>query len=137
MIIITINGLAMDFDFVRRMRGWARSALGNGFGTVKAMDYGAVHTGGYREAAMPVLTGEADDTERALAAVPIRYRQAVVMFWQYEGRSWVLHGQNRGVSDKTFKAWVEQGHALLRAELARRSAIIVRASDYRRSMVVV
>lgn len=132
--MITINGLAMDDDFVRRMRNWARSALGNGFGTVKAMDYGAVHTGGYREASMPVLTGEADDTERALAAVPIRYRQAVIMFWQYEGRSWVLHGQNRGVTDKTFKAWVRLGHALLRAELVRRSAI-VRHDNSRRMAV--
>jgi len=108
----------MDVDFVRRMRNWAAEARGDGHGHVKAMDYGAMPSSGYREASIPVMTGEASDTDRAVATLPLRYRQAVVQFWCYEGRSWVWHGQHRGIADKTFAVWAEKGHAMVRDALA-------------------
>lgn len=120
---MNVQGLDLPDDFVRRMRNWARCNAGGGMDSVSAMDYGARIDGGYHEAVMPLLTGEATDTEAALATVGMRYQQAVRQFWSYEGRPWRWHGQHRGVNHETFRVWVDKGHEALRAELWRRAAV--------------
>lgn len=116
-----IQGLDLSEDFVRRMRNWARANAGGGISAVCAMDYGTQIDGGYREAAIPTLDGEASDTDAALSAVGMRYQQAVRQFWSYDGRPWRWHGRHRGVNRETFRAWVEKGHEALHAELWRRA----------------
>jgi len=121
--MIDEGGLDLPSDFVRRMRNWARAAAGCAFGALRAADYGAVIEGGYRESTMPVLDGEASDTEAALATVGMRYQQAVRQYWAYEGRPWRWHGLRRNVNHETFRAWVMKGHDDLRIELARRTQV--------------
>lgn len=113
-------------EFVRRMRNWQRAACGIGIGHLKAADYGAVIEGGYRETGMPIIEGEASDTEAALATVPLRYQQAVRQFWAYEGNSMRWHGRKRGIDYHTFESWLRQGHDLCQ------SAIWKQAQQHRR-----
>lgn len=116
---MNIQGLDLSDDFVRRMRNWARAAAGGWVSPVCAMDYGTRIDGGYREAVMPTLEGEATDTERALSLVGMRYQQAVRQFWSYEGRTWRWHGMHRQVNHETFRGWVEKGHDELLVVLHR------------------
>lgn len=67
-------------DLVRRMRNWARAKAGCS-GAYAQVSFEPVATGGYREAPMPILGGEADDTDRALQTLDARHRQAVELFW--------------------------------------------------------
>jgi hypothetical protein len=132
-----VNGLLLDDEFVRRMRNWARRGAGNDYGALRAsaFDYGAGPAGGvrqYREAAMPFLSGEADDTERALQRVPIAQQMAVRRFWSREGDSWVALGVALGVTDKTARQWVERGHEAVKAELYRMAAIYRAAAEINR-----
>lgn len=121
--MIEHEGLELTADFIRRMRNWARAMAGGGISPVRAMDYGTQIDGGYRELGMPILDGEAMDTEAALATVPMRYQQAVRQYWSFEGRSWRWHGAHRNVHHETFRVWVIKGHDLLRPEFARRAAL--------------
>ena len=112
-------------DFVRRMHNW-----------VKARDmattpsswpgphniYGRCDGSGYMETPIPLLGGEARDTEAAIRNLPGRYRDAVKQFWLYEGMSMRRHGQKRGIDAHTFEAWVIRGHEMLKADLARLTA---------------
>lgn len=108
-------------DFVRKMRNWARGNCGAvSYAMTTAYD-GMGPSSGYAEASIPVLGGEAADVDQALAAVPNRYRQAVMLFWQYEGRPLTWLGRRLHVDYRAAERRVRQGHHLLIAELARRS----------------
>lgn len=117
---------AVTEDFIRRMRNWAKvgaGAMADGVRISSIYSIG-VRVDRYVSTVPPLLTGEADDTALALLSVPIRYRQAVERFWQYEGQS--LRSQARLVridlNHHTFEAWVMKGHELLIEELAMRAA---------------
>lgn len=112
----------LPHEFIRRMRNWAKANAGIGIGGVRAVDFGVDYGAGYREATFDISDGEVRDTESALAAVPMRYQQAVRQWWQYEGRSLRWHGRKRQVHHETFEAWVIRGHEDAQAELWRRSA---------------
>jgi hypothetical protein len=126
-----IRGLPVDF--VRRMRNWARDNVGGGPGHVRAIDYGVEYGDGYREAHDPILSGEAVDTAAALGKVPLRYRQAVELFWTYEGNSMRWFGRRRGISFHTFEAWLFTGHELLRGELRARSMALAAVIENNRA----
>ena len=118
---------AVSEDFIRRMRNWAKAGAGllrGGGGQVSSIYRGGVRIDRYVNTEPPLLRGEADDTDAALLAVPIRYRQAVRQFWQYEGQPlrWQARHLRPGLKHHTFEIWVIQGHELLRAALAVRSA---------------
>ena len=118
-----ICGLGLDDDFVRLMRNWARRGSGQGF-NLRACDYsGGMLQAGFREASMPVMEGEARDTEAALATLTIQLQLAVRKFWEKEGLSWRELGTALAVHHETAKQRVEQGHAVLQAELHRRAHI--------------
>jgi hypothetical protein len=112
---------ALSQDFIWRMRNWALANSGSEYGRIRAMDYGAVSTSGYRESAMPILTGEAHDTETCITAIPMRYQPAVRQFWCNEGRPLVWHATKLGrygVDDTVFCAWVMRGHECMQGALA-------------------
>ena len=76
---------------------------------------------GYREAVMPYMAGEADDTEKAMEAVPVRYRRPVELFWVWqETELTVLAQKCGGIDYRTFVARVKEGHVLLRCEINKR-----------------
>lgn len=108
--------------FVRRMRNWALGRCGSSMGFAQ-VDLGGGGAGtGYREASMPVLSGEAKDTDDALHALPIRYRRAVELYWAWESTELTVLAQRCGGIDyRTYVARVKEGHSLLRDELARRA----------------
>lgn len=129
-------------DFIRRMRNWAMAQAG---APVSAMtlDLGCT-ADRYREATVPILNGEAQDTQEALCTLPNRYRQVVEQFWRFEGRALDWHARHRGLglhrppaewpgSRNTFVAWVMLGHELLKAEFARRSEANARKAAERRA----
>ncbi len=76
-------------QFILRMKNWAWDSSG-GLCNVGISNYCIFITndGGYRESNIPVLTGEAEDTGKALSTLSERHKQAVSLFWQYQGRYW-------------------------------------------------
>ena len=115
----------IPLDFVRRMRNWARWWDGAGQDGISQVYALGAPVDRYREAPMPTLCGEAEDTDAALHRIGARYEQVVRMWWLHEGRSLREHARKRGVDDHTFCTWVICGHERLRSELAI-------ASDYHR-----
>lgn len=108
-------------DFVRKMRNWARGNCGQvNYAMTSAYD-GFRATSGYTTLSPNVLGGEVTDVDIALAAVPNAYRQAVSLFWQYEGRSLRWLGKRLHINHETAEARVRQGHVLLRSQLAENS----------------
>ena len=104
---------AIDHDFARRMRNWARWKDGAPIPTT-GVDY---INDRYRELVFPILPGEALDTDWALHAIAARESQAVQWFWMFEGASLRWYGRRRAVDGKTFETWVVHGHELLKAKL--------------------
>lgn len=113
---------ALTEDFIRRMRNWVKAKDGAPIagGGVSLYELG-IGVDRYREAMVPVLFGEAEDTKTALGGLPARYKQVVEQFWLYEGRPMRWHGRHRAVDRETFETWVMKGHEMLKAELARLS----------------
>lgn len=114
----------LDEGFIRRMRNWAllrASGTSRGFAQVDLTN-GASMGSGYREAMMPYMGGEADDTEKALEAVPARYRRPVELFWVWqETELTVLATKCGGIDYRTFVARLKEGHVLLRCEINKRA----------------
>jgi len=106
-------------DFKRRMQNWARARAGllSAMGVAMSSIYdGPIRVDRSPELRLPILEGEASDTDAMLKAIPPRYGQAVELFWDYEGQS--LRALARrcgktGVNHETFEAWVMKGHELL------------------------
>lgn len=117
---------AITEDFIRRMRNWAKAGAGLlcSRGSISSIYRGGERVDRYASLEPPLLAGEADDTDAALLAVPIRYRQAVQQFWRFEGRPlrWHARRLRKDMSYHTFEAWVARGHECLIEELAARSA---------------
>ena len=110
---------ALPDDFIRRMRNWARAKAGSSLGYA-AVDLEAGPSGGYREARLPILSGEAEDTDLALQTLDVRYRRAVELWWAWEDTEiTVLARRCGGIDKKTYTRRVMEGHAALRGALAR------------------
>lgn len=114
----------LDEGFIRRMRNWAllrAAGTSRGFAQVDLAN-GASMGNGYREAVMPYMAGEADDTEKALEAVPARFRRPVELFWIWqETELTVLATKCGGIDYRTFVARLKEGHVLLRCEIHKRA----------------
>lgn len=114
----------LDEAFIRRMRNWALLRAAGTSREYAQVDLanGAGMGNGYREAVMPYMAGEAEDTERALEAVPVRYRRPVELFWVWsETELTVLAVKCGGIDYRTFVARVKEGHTLLRCEIHKRT----------------
>lgn len=113
---------ALPQDFIRRMRNWARAVSGqlSALRSSWTIDPTIINHG-LQDAPLPILEGEACDTDAALRTLPERYRWAVEEFWSREGRSLRHHARGREINDMTMCVWVMRGHELLQAELARRT----------------
>ena len=117
----------LDEGFIRRMRNWAllrAAGTSRGFAQVDLAN-GASMGHGYRESVMPYMAGEADDTEKAMEAVPVRYRRPVELFWVWqETELTVLAQKCGGIDYRTFVARVKEGHVLLRCEINKRREVV-------------
>lgn len=109
-------------DMIRRMRNWARSNAGLGvLGMGMHPMWRGMPHGTRGELPIGIISGEASDTDTALGAIPIRYAQAVKIFWQYEGRSMQYLGSRCACDYRTFERRVIDGHVKLRCEIVRRT----------------
>lgn len=124
----TTNGgriyAAISDAFVFRMRNWAAANSGAGvYLTSSAFTMAGRDTYGDKGPA-PVQIGEAEDTGNALAQLPVDYRQAVCLFWQYEGQSLAyLARRCGGIDYRTYERRVMAGHEALRIEVTRRHEV--------------
>jgi hypothetical protein len=123
---------ALPEDFIRRMRNWARAVSGqlDALRSSWSIDPTIINYG-LEGAPIPILEGEAMDTDVALRTLPEKYRWAVEEFWSREGRSLREHARGRVIDDHTMLNWIMTGHQLLRAELARRADSWHRAAAMR------
>lgn len=112
-------------DFVIRMRNWARSNAGISHQHI-TMDYSRYLSAsdGY-SSSVPITMGDAIDVGRALGMLCPRDRQAVEIFWQYEGRSMEWFGHRAGCDRRTYEARLVAAHDQVRAELNRMHAMAV------------
>ena len=124
--------------FAVRMRNWARSMAGSsvGFAQINWDFDSRAEDGG---APLPILTGEAEDTGKALEVLPIRYRRAVELYWMWgdQDADLTVLGRKCAVDYRTFGARVIEGHALLQAELARATAAWRRHREHSEAAVAV
>jgi hypothetical protein len=112
---------ALPEHFIRCMRNWARASCGllSVAGLISGIYRGERFGDGYAEAQIPILHGEAEDVERALNALPIRFRQAVQLFWWWEGDRVMRRIERRlQLRNGTAEAWIMRGHELLRDQLS-------------------
>lgn len=107
--------------FTRQMRNWAMANAGVSGGSVISSIYRGEGSGDGYGASLPIIQGEAIDTDFALKQIPIRYRSAVMLFWQYEGRPMTWFASRCAVDFRTYEKRVIQGHDMMIAELAKQS----------------
>jgi len=120
---------AVTEDFIRRMRNWAQAEAGCAMSMISSA-YSGMPPDTWGDFQPVILEGEAQDTSTALQAVAIRYRQAVMQFWRFEGRSLRQHArqlrpasiEGKPFSYHTFEVWVIKGHDELKAILRVRTA---------------
>lgn len=114
-------------DIITKMRNWARShAGGSVYARSKIFDDVRVSSG-FDETIVPILRGEAEDIDNALAVLPGQLRQAVSLFWQYEqpplawlGRRMNPHG--KPLDWRTVQARIERGHEYLICAIRQQKA---------------
>jgi hypothetical protein len=110
-------------DFVRRMRNWSAS-LGGGSVTTSSMLWNNIGSGSF-ESRIPVLMGEADDTDAAVRHLPQRHQEVVTVFWRYNTHDleWMSRSTPRlrlwKIYPATFRAWLDKGHAELQVAFIR------------------
>lgn len=109
-------------DFVRRMRNWARARAGllSAMGISFTSAYEGFRYDRSPELGIPVLAGDAEQTDALLKRLPPRYRQAVELWWDHEGaplRYLARKTGKHGVDHHTFVVWVQKGHEALMAEV--------------------
>jgi len=96
--------------------------------------WGIAPSGSRGDQVINTLSGEAGDTDMALNAVPVRYAQAVRLFWQYEGSALAVLARRCSCDYRTYENRVIEGHTMLRIEMAQRSDV---ARRYRESFAEV
>ena len=109
-------------EMIRRMRNWARWNAGSGVIGIGCHPMWRDTPRGPRgELPIGVISGEAGDTETAINSMPVRYAQAVKLFWQYEGKSLEYLSKRCSCDYRTYERRVVDGHFKLVGELARRA----------------
>lgn len=105
--------------FIDRMRAWAEfRTTGGAYGVPSSwpsdgpMEDGRPYGPRYFR-----LIGSKHETQVCIDELPARYRQAVKLFWIFEGETWRAYARREGMQEgsghKTFKIWVRKGHVLL------------------------
>ena len=114
----------LDEHFVRLMRNWATATVGSSDAFSMTTAYDGLIGGDSYDSSMPVLKGEAVDVDIAFQAVPMKERQAVQLYWLYEGRSFRWLSIRLKCTDKTVVERCITGHVVLKAELMRRRQML-------------
>lgn len=104
------------YDAIRRMRNWALWKTGEAWhrsSLAQIIDYG-IPLGGYRDASMPVLVAEAQQTQRAIDTLLPDHGALIAMFWcGAEDFTYRQAGIALGLDHKTVKRRLLLGHSLM------------------------
>lgn len=110
-------------NFIRRMRNWTRAKVAG-----SSMYYAQMRwdmrapSSGWHEPPLPVISGEAEDTDEAIHALALPQRTAVMLYWAFETTELaVLARKCGGIDVRTYIVRVKDAHQLLQADLARRT----------------
>lgn len=117
--------------FMRLMRNWVRAKSG-GMGFAISGAYSGIAPDTFDGPSMPILLGEAADVDRALERVPLRERAAVMVFWQFEGRSLPWFGRRLGLDYRTAQTRIMAGHNLVQRELRTLAEATARLAEANR-----
>jgi hypothetical protein len=113
--------MGLPTDFRRRMESWVRWRVTGGAKRLSvgvSSIYSQAHIGhGWRESRIPIMAGEAEDTDAVLHQIPGDLREAIEAFWVFEGDSFAECARRVGVDYRTFTRRLEAGHELLRTRL--------------------
>lgn len=106
--------------FIRQMRNWARWQAGadGAYSIISSIYRGERLGDSYDGAPIPILSGEATDTQDALCKLPIRYQAALTLFWCWEGQPMTSLARRCAIDYRTFEKRVIEGHEKLKTELA-------------------
>jgi hypothetical protein len=115
----------LDREFIHSMRQWAWNEAGRK-GPAISSAYSGEFGSGYFGPRVPRIRMQRGDINHALLHVPTRYRQAVRLFWQWEGAplTYIAERSGTGVDYRTIQARIIRGHELLRAAINRLAAEI-------------
>lgn len=131
---------ALPFDFVRRMWNWVRSRDGGSVATSRLeeqVDFAR------EEHSIPVMLGEADDTHRAIMALPQRHQEVIRVFWTMNTKA--LEDMARAtprlrlwkLGKASFRVWLETAHTRLQDELRKQiKAERGKADDYLKQRII-
>ncbi len=124
-------------DFIRQMENWAWVNAGAGGYESSCVQRIRASKGSGSYTSAPLIAN-AKAIERALDNLPVRYRQAVSLFWQYPGKplKWFAQRSGKGVDYRTYERRVLEGHERLRAELAKQAEQVRRCRQDTRRMKV-
>lgn len=110
-------------DFRRRMRNWARWFDGSSVTTSSQLIEDDVHVGDRGgatfESYIPVLMGEAKDTDKLVRRLPQREQECIAIFWNYEQRDlwWMCQATPRArlwaLNPERFAEHCEHAHSRL------------------------
>lgn len=121
--------------FIRLMRNWVRAKSG-GIGFAISGAYSGMAHDTYDGPSMPILLGEAANVDSGLERVPARERCAVMLFWQFEGRSLPWFGRRLGLDYRTAQARIIKGHELLQRELRTLAELTARLAEANRQAIL-
>lgn len=126
---------ALPPDFVRRMMNWSRTVDGTPVSTSK-LEERVDHT--RQEQGLPILMGEADDTHRAIRALPQRYQEVVGVFWTRlaQDMRWMSQSTPRlrlwKLGPASFRDWLDRAHERLITHFGAQQPHEAKARDDRR-----
>ena len=116
----------MPDELMRLLMNWQRDISREGLGYARSSAFSDTPGGAcYYGPSIPVLRGESEDVDNALAQLPIQDRQAVAVFWQNgcPALSWVGRVLSppplKPIDYRTVKARLLRGHLLLIGAIRR------------------
>jgi len=113
-------------DFVRRMRNWSASIGGCAVSTASSTwDMAGGSSGGWYQAPIPVLVGEAVDTQTAIYKLGPLQQDVIAIFWLYHARTiaWMARAtpvvREQKLGPTSFCQHLNAAHDRLQSELVR------------------
>lgn len=73
------------------------------------------------ESVVPVLSGEASDTDSIIAALPARHRQSLEVHYLWPQGTDEARARQRNIAINTWKSWLLQAHEAFALALANRN----------------
>lgn len=111
-------------EVTRRLQNWALWRAG-GVRDGLSCKISSIYQNGPRapraESVVPVLSGEASDTDSIIAALPARHRQSLEVHYLWPQGTDEARARQRSIALNTWKSWLLQAHEAFALALANRN----------------